>query len=206
MTTYVDQAVIELRLGGNVQAAQKAGVTDALLSACTAIDVHCGQTFSKDTSATARTYTPLDTCTAYTDPFWDLTGLVIKSDSGDDGTFASTWVAADYELDYFGGDWGMSIGAPWDTVRSLSGLFSTSGRRRRTLQVTAKWGWAAVPQNVVEATKILTVDLWKRKDVPFGIATGSVDFGGLRIGRDVMAQCASLLERFVRVDRTVGIA
>jgi hypothetical protein len=64
----------------------------------------------------------------------------------------------------------------------------------------------ADPQNVIEASKILTVDLWKRKDVPFGISTGTIDFGPLRIGRDVMAQVASLLNPFRRADRMIGLA
>ena len=77
--------------------------------------------------------------------------------------------------------------------------------RRRTVEITARWGWAAVPQGIAEAARILSVDLWKRKDTPFGIATGTVDFGGMRIGRDILAQVESLVRTFVRVDRMIGI-
>jgi len=179
----------------------------AIQSASDAIYVYTGQQFWKTTTASARTYTPSSARCALIDPFHTTTDLVIKTDDNDDGTFETTWTTTEYELDQFGGDMANLMSSPYDSICSLGvRLFPVTGNRRRTLQVTAQWGWTAIPSNVTEACKILAVDLWKRKDVAFGIQTGTVDFGGLRIGRDVMAQVASLLAPFRRVDRVIGFA
>lgn len=202
---YVSLEDIKTRLGGNTIDGGDPALEAEIVSACRAIDMHCKQTFTTATVAVARTFEPVDAYTAYIDPCHEAP-TIITTDSTGDATFASTWVAADYELGYFGGDWGQSISAPYDTIRAVGGyLFPTTNLRRRSLRVTAKWGWAAPPQNVVEATRILSVDLWKRKDTAFGIATGSIDFGPLRIGRDALAQVVRLLDPFVRRDRD-GIA
>ena len=179
----------------------------AIQAASEAITIWCGQGFVPDTTATARVYAPKSAWRAWVDPFWSTAGLVIKTDDDDDGVFETTWATTSYELVPFGGSMSYVLTAPYDTIRALGGaLFPMCGYRTRILEVTAKWGWTVVPASVADAAKIVTVDLWKRKDVAFGIATSTVEFGGLRIGRDVMAQVASLLGPFRRVDRVFGIA
>ena len=178
----------------------------AITSASRAMDLAYGQFWYDAGSASARVFRPSSQYYAWVDPFSTTTGLVIKTDDDDDGTYETTWTSDEYELDQFGGDMANIMSSPYDTIRGISRYFPRYGQRRRTLQVTARWGWATVPQSVHEASKILAVDLWKRKDVAFGIQTGTVDFGGLRIGRDVMAQVQSLMQPFNRVDRTMGVA
>lgn len=200
---YVTLEDIKTRLGGATIDGGDPQLEARITSACRAIDVHCGQFFYDAGSASARTFRPRSNTRLKVDPFSTTTGLVVKSDTSNDGTYATTWAAADYELDHYGDD----STNPYDTIIAVGSYsFPMYYRRRRAVQVTAQWGWATVPQLVVEAATILSVDLWKRKDAPFGIATGTVDFGGLRIGRDVMAQVASLLQTFVRADRMIGIA
>lgn len=204
---YVTLDEIRARLGGQVPFDQFPLLESAITSASRALDTYCGQQFFDAGSATARIYTPRDRYRLKIDPFSTTSGLIVKTDTGDDALFATTWAATDYELDRFGGDWGQSTDAPYDTLYAVGDhLWPTANVRRRSVQITARWGWAATPTQIAEAARILSVDLWKRKDAPFGIATGTVDFGGLRIGRDVMAQVESLVRSFVRVDRTVGIA
>lgn len=204
---YVTLDEIRSRLGGQITETNNAAIETAITSACRMIDVWCGQQFSADAAATARIYRPRSLWAAKTDPIYTTTGLIIQTDSGLDGTYATTWTAAQYELDWFGGDMNDLLGAPYDTIRSLGAVtFPVTGWRQNTLKVTAKWGWATVPQNVAAAARILSVDTWKRKDVPFGISTGTVDFGPLRIGRDAMEQVAKQLRPFVREDRQTGVA
>jgi hypothetical protein len=151
---------------------------------------------------------PLDAYTLRTPPISTTSGLVVKTDTSDDASFATTWASTDYELVPFGGFGGaLASAGPWDTLTAVDAYYyPTANRRRASVQVTARWGWATTPQSVKEAARILSVDLWKRKDVAFGIQTGTVDFGGLRIGRDVMAQVQSLLSRYRRVDVVMGLA
>lgn len=51
-----------------------------------------------------------------------------------------------------------------------------------TVQVTARFGWSAVPYQVNEATILKAASLFKRKDAPFGVA-GFNEFGAVRITR-----------------------
>ena len=178
----------------------------AITSAKNALEYAYGQFWYDSGAASARVFIPASSHHAKVDPFHTTTGLIIKTDDDDDGVFETTWSASDYELEQFGGDMAGMMSAPYDTIRGIDRTFTKYGKRRRTLEVTARWGWAAVPQSVHEASKILAVDLWKRKDVAFGIQTGTVEFGGLRIGRDLMAQVQSLMAPFNRVERTIGIA
>lgn len=204
---YVTLEEIRSRLGGQVPADQSSALETAITSACRALDVFCGQQFYDSGSATARTFTPRHHYRLKVDPFSTVTGLVVKTDTAGDATYATTWASTDYEVDYFGGDFGQTMSAPFDTIRAIGAYcWPTANLRVRSVQITARWGWAAVPQSIAEAARILSVDMWKRKDTPFGIQTGTVDFGGLRIGRDVMAQVESLVRSYVRVDRMVGIA
>lgn len=184
-------------------------IDDAINSASRAIDIWCGQIFyDAGTPATARRYQPASAHLVRVDPFSTTTGLVVETDTNDDATWSTVWASTDYELVMFGGAMADMMAAPYDQINAVgSYTFPTYTRRTLTVRVTARWGWGAVPQPVVEATKILAVDLWKRKDVAFGMQTGAVDFAGLRINRDTMAQVSSILTAYRRVDRVgVGFA
>ncbi|MGI8313333.1 phage head-tail connector protein [Saccharopolyspora hattusasensis] len=58
------------------------------------------------------------------------------------------------------------------------------------VEVSARWGWAAVPAPVKEATLIIAAELFKLKDAPFGVA-GFGEFGVVRVRDNPKA--ASLL-------------
>jgi hypothetical protein len=63
------------------------------------------------------------------------------------------------------------------------------------VQVTAQWGWAAVPPAVKEACLILAEETFKLKDAPFGIQ-GYGDYGPVRV-RD-NPKVASMLNPYRR--------
>ncbi|OPC81813.1 hypothetical protein B4N89_13485 [Embleya scabrispora] len=60
------------------------------------------------------------------------------------------------------------------------------------VRVTARWGWPAIPDDVVQATQIQALRLYRRKDSPEGVL-GSADWGVMRLGR-VDPDVAGLLE------------
>lgn len=176
-----------------------------ITSACRAIDDWCGQAFFDSGSASARTFRAGIYNRAKVDPFSTVTGLVIKTDQDDDGTFEVTWTSDDYELERFGGAMADVLSAPYDTINAVgSYYFPTNTRRRLVLQVTARWGWGAVPAQVTTAAILASIDLWKRRDAPFGVQT--TEFGPLRISGDVAAKLHGLLGRFRRYDRVSGIS
>jgi hypothetical protein len=187
-----------------------ATIEPAIKSTARAIDAYCGQFFYKLETATAREFAPQHACRVLTDPFWTTDDLVVAIDSADLGTYSTSLTAGDYALERFGGDLAYTLhpaGTAYDTVLAVGAYrYPTANHRPRSVRVTAMWGWVSVPDAVIEAAKIVATDLWSRKDTPFGIASGTVEFGGLRIGKDLMAQVASLLAPYRRVDRVLGIA
>jgi hypothetical protein len=71
------------------------------------------------------------------------------------------------------------------------------------VQVTAQWGWAAVPDSVKQATKILAAEIFRLKDAPLGVA-GFNDFGPVRV-REV-PQVSMLLKRYRHPSRAAIVA
>jgi hypothetical protein len=176
----------------------------AITAACRAIDDHCGRFFYDAGSATPRTFRPIDYYTAHVWDFHTTTGLVVKIDDDDDGVYETTIAATEYELIEAPGP--IQVARPYGVIRLVEGdLFPIHGHRRNVLEVTARWGWASTPDVVKQAARILALDVWKRKDAPFGV-TGTVDFGPLRIGRDVFAGVSALLQPYRRPEFTVGLA
>ena len=207
MADYATIQQISARLGDQVRSVDIAYLESKITPASRAIDQWCGQEFGTAAEVSTRTFLVDNQHTVLVDPFHTTTGLVIKTDADDDGTFETTWAAADYALGRFGGRQANLLSAPYDRIVAVgSHRFPVGNLRPEPLQVTAKWGWAATPTVVAEACQIITLDLWARKDTPLGVTQPTVDFAGLRIGRDVMAQAASLLAPFRRVERTMGIA
>ncbi|HEX6969857.1 MAG TPA: hypothetical protein VF174_13755, partial [Micromonosporaceae bacterium] len=130
------------------------------------------------------------------DDFHTTTDLVVATDTGDDGTYATAWAASDYELEPVNGMVSGQSDWPYYRIRAVgSHDFPQCGRRRNTVQVTAQWGWAAVPGPVKEACLIVAEELFKLSDAPFGVA-GFGEFGPVRVRMNSRAQ--SLLAPYRR--------
>jgi hypothetical protein len=167
----------------------------AIEAASRAVDAWCGRRFYADAAATARVFAPFTASEAWVDDIHTTTDLVVKTDTGDDGTYETTWTTGDYELMPRNGIRNGLEGWPYTAIRAVEGLSFPCGRRA-TVQVTARWGWAAVPTAVELAAQILAMDFWKSKDAPFGIAGLDSEFGSSRIRSN--PQVKALLSPFVK--------
>lgn len=148
-----------------------------------AIDKYCGRRFWQDATVQARVYLPGDPCTVAVDDISTATGLVLKTDQDRDGVFETTWATSDYQLEPLNADADGGAYA-WTEVRATTGSQRfPCGHRRPTVQVTAKFGWSDVPDDVNEAAILKAVSLFRRKDAPFGVA-GFGGFGAVRIRHD----------------------
>ncbi|HEX6968106.1 MAG TPA: hypothetical protein VF174_04730 [Micromonosporaceae bacterium] len=168
---------------------------DALAAASREIEAWCDRQFNKATVASARVFRPLSRWTVLVDDFHTTTDLVVATDTGDDGTYATTWTAADYELEPVNGVVSGQSGWPYYRIRAVGSHEFPCGRRRHTVRVTAQWGWAAVPGPVKEACLIVAEELFKLGDAPFGVA-GFGEFGPVRVRMNSRAQ--SLLAPYRR--------
>lgn len=143
-------------------------VGDAIEAASAQIDADTGRSFGVVTEARAFR-SPGAARELHLPDFVTLSAL--KLDDDDDGVFETTIAAADYELD----ESVERTGWPFDTVRLLSRSFPSGGRRSRRVEVTATWGWAAVPAPINHACSLLVVRLMQRPQAPFGVvAMGEV--------------------------------
>lgn len=161
----------------------------ALDAASRWIDQHCARYFWRGTAT--RTYSPSG---LYCLPVDDLVSVTsVKTDPASDGSFATTWSAADYQLlpvnpAALGEDWPFTS---LDAVGAQSFPFSAfRGARRDLVQVVGVFGWPSVPTAVKQAALLLSAEFVKLKDAPFGVA-GFGEFGAVRVRAN--PQVASLL-------------
>jgi hypothetical protein len=114
------------------------------------VDGYCGRWFYK-TSATAIALMPYN---FYYVPVQDIattTGLIVKTDDNGDGAFETTWtLGTDYMLEPTNA---VLNGRPYRRITAIgSRSFPlTIVPDPPHVQVTAQWGWDAVPDDVREA-------------------------------------------------------
>lgn len=169
-----------------------------------AIDRFCGRKFWQDADVVARVYRPREPYHVFVDDISTDTGLIVKTDTTGNGTYDTTWDAADYDLEPRNADVVASgdTGDPfaWWQITAIDGKTFPLHARRSTLQVTAKWGWSAVPDDVQEAAIIKAASLFRRKDAPFGVA-GFGEFGAVRISPRGDPDVVELLQPYQRTTK-----
>lgn len=156
----------------------------AVNAASRAIDRFCGRHFWTPTGTSTRVYRPDDPWTAWVDDIASTSGLVIKTDTSGDGSWVTTWDSGDYQLEPLnqgvaaGGD--TADAYAWWRVEAIDDKSFPLSDGAVTLQVTARFGWSAVPVDVAEACLLKAARLYKRRDSAQGVA-GFGDFGVVRI-------------------------
>lgn len=165
----------------------EAELDDALNSASREIERFTNRQFNKATTATAREFEPwIAPDYIWTTDFWTTDDLVIKTDENRDGTFETTWDAADYEL-YPRNNQEFGVpGFPFYKIfpkRNKLFPYPCRGESRGTVQVTAKWGWDDVPPQVKTATLALSARNFQMRDAPLGMSGGN-EFGPVKVQDD----------------------
>lgn len=144
-------------------------------------------------SATARTFVPQSARVCYVDDVANTAGFVLRTDTDGDGVFETTWAADDYQLEPLND---LSKGRPAYRIMAVDELFPM-GNWRAQVQVTANWGWPAVPHDVREACLLLAGRQFKRGDALLGVA-GYSDLGPITV-RSVDPDVEALLRPYRRI-------
>lgn len=188
---YATLAQVKASLGINsTDGADDTLLTAALTAAEDMIDGHTGRTFGTAGSAT-RAYTTTVPDLVFIDDAITITSVV--TDTGLDGTWATTWATTDWQAEPLNG---LSQGRAWPytRIRAIDDyLFPVA--RRATVRVTGTWGWSAVPAPVTEATIRQAARLFKRNDAPLGVA-GFGDMGAVRVSRYLDPDVELLLQPY----------
>lgn len=178
----------------------------AMDAAARQIDSWCGWQFYKDGSATARTYSETDPGVYITDhgrvlwlpdPISTTTGFVLKTDAGADGTYETTWTASEYRLEPANGVASGVSGWPYYRIRSIKGR-SFHPNREPSVEITADWGWPAVPTAVKQAFLIQTTKIHERRTARGGLVAFG-ETGGAMSMMMLDADARALLAPYRRV-------
>ena len=154
------------------------------------IDDICHRTFDLADTATARVFHPDSQLVVRTDDIGSLDGFVLKIDENATATFNLTITDATAEpLN------ALAKGTPITKLVAYETYFPMD--IRPTVQVTARWGWPAVPEPVRSACGILSGRLFKRADSLLGVA-GFGDLGAITL-RAVDPDVQRMLAPYVKV-------
>lgn len=161
VTDTVDDLLFETRVG----------------EASRVIDDYCNRRFYADTAATARIYVATQTNEVFVDDISTTSGLVVKTDSAGDGSYATTLGASDYQCGPLNA---VARGLPINQISATPSAQFPTSVAPAGVQVTAKWGWPSVPEPVQSACVILAGRLVKRGDSLLGVA-GFGDLGAITV-------------------------
>lgn len=188
--SYASLAELKTRLAATGSGDDTA-LTNALAVASRGIEHVCRRQFNQATSATARVYYPCDACLSEPDDFYTTTGLIVATDGDNDGVYETTWASTDYQREPLNGIVNGESGWPTYRLRAVASRYfparyGSYTPRRAPLQVTAQWGWSAVPAGVKEACLTVAEETFKLKDAPYGVI-GMSEWGAIRVRANPMA-------------------
>lgn len=165
-------------------------IEKAIEAASRSIDRITNRRFWADSTAQQRFYRPIDWYRLNVDDISTTTDLVVALDQTGNGDYTQTLTLnTDYILD--------PINAPQKqypyTIITMVGssTWPAPYNYRPAVRVTAKFGWynGTPPDDIVEATLILSADLYKRASSVGGVL-GLSELGAIRmspLGRDIAA-------------------
>lgn len=166
----------------------------AVTAAEAAVHDYCGRVFTVDSSDTTRIYPG-----SYMVPCDDVSapGSATVEVSGD----RETWTA--YADTYWWDADGPRRGAVQDGWPATCLYFETTPDY--WVRITALHGWAAVPEAVTQATKLVAAQLLSRRHSPNGIE-GFGEYGAVRASRYLDSHAQLLLRRYRKANQFAGIA
>jgi hypothetical protein len=196
---YTSLAAVKDELGRS-DVSNDARIEAAINSASRQIDDYTGRRFWQDSTVVAREFYADDYSELMSTPeavidISTATGLIVKLDTGDAGTFATTLTINNHFV--LTPPNAADEGEPYTGIRLVDGLYSfpMSSSGRPGVQITAKFGWAAVPDPVAQACLIQSVLLYKATDA----ALGGLSFGDgafLRVRGGLNEVARSLVDRY----------
>jgi len=136
-------------------------IDDAIKAASRQIDDHCGRKFWQDTDVVVRTYFPDTSHTVVVDDISTTTGLIVKIDDDDDGTYETTLtINTDFIVEPINAAAEYPV-RPYTWLTMVDNYTFPRWGRRPSVQVTARFGWPAVPDEVTKACRIQAKNLYK---------------------------------------------
>jgi hypothetical protein len=203
-TQYADKTELKAYIGLS-GSGQDDNIDNALDGASRQIDKITGRRFYQDSSAQVKTYTPNNEFILDVDDISTTTGLIVKLDDNDDGTYETTLtINTDFIVEPVNPDiikitGGTTYLAPYTELRILN---TRSSERFdpsivNNVQVTAKFGYSFIPEPIKQATLIQGLRLFKRKDAPFNIL-GNEQTGQIELFNKFDPDARELIKGYIK--------
>lgn len=194
MARYVTEIDLAARLEKDTGSTgyEAALMTEVCEAACDWVDSYTQRRFDLALAASPRWFTPIGGLVRV-DDIASLTGLVVAT--GAPGAYDTT---STINVDFYADP----VGAPGGG-RPVTALYGTWPQGRYAVQVTALWGWPAVPAGVAQAAMLQAHALYRRKDSPEGVA-GLDGYGPIRVSRFADSTALMLLNEFRRTQVLVA--
>lgn len=189
----------ELREWIGITDGDEAGMlASAVTVASRMIDNYCS-TFFYLTASQARTFTPTTCERLDVPPIASTSGLAVTVDAYGTGSYSETYTSGThFVLKPDGGYDGNGRAVPYDRLQTLP-FYSFPIYDRPSVQITALWGWATVPDEVKQACLMQSARIFRRRLTPEGFSAGEA-FGAIRVSSRMDPDVAMLLTPF----RSVG--
>jgi len=199
---YATLALLKTRLNIN-DTNDDVALTAALATASLDIEGWCGRQFNDYGTESARIYYPDDLVTITTEDFQSSAGFALAFDFSNSGTYSTVITSGNYQLEPLNGIVDGTGGWPFyriHIIQTWTPIWWTSiGYPRTSVQVTARWGWAAVPAPIQLACLMLAEENFKSKDAPFGVAgIAGIGLGGGAVRVYDNPKIEALLSRYLR--------
>lgn len=167
-------------------------VAAAITSASRAVDAFCDRFFYTQ-AATINYFWPDlyhggNPYTVCIDDLATTTSLAVDLDLAGNGTFTTSWTLnTHFVVEPVNRTAGGIVGVPYRELRSISGnrwpiLLNLPWQEPPfpVVRVTGTWGWAAVPEPVTQATKVMAAMYYSMAGAPLGVA-GIDAYGAMRV-------------------------
>lgn len=163
----------------------------AIESASRRIDGYCSRFFYKTAQTPIQVY-PATLYELGTQDDIANTSVTLKIDSAGDGSYATTWTQGQqYQLEPLNAS---LTGKPYRRVLAINGYNFPIAVDKPLVQITAQWGWNAVPSDVTQACVLLSMRQFARLNAALGV----VGFADMAMQvRAVDPDVRDLLQQFV---------
>jgi hypothetical protein len=184
---------------------QDTNISNAITAASRQIDRICNRRFWQDSSVQVKTFTPISNIFLEVPDISTTTGLIVKLDTTDDGSYDKTltintdFIVMPTNPILLGT--GSGEHKPYTEIRILN---TRSSERFdpsiiNNVQITAKYGFAIVPEAIEQATRIQALRLFKRKDTPYNVF-GNDETGTIELFNKFDPDAMALLKDYRRQD------
>ena len=201
---YISAADLKAYIGLS-GSGQDTNISNAILGASRQIDRICKRRFWQDSTTQVKTFTPVSNLFLDTPDISTTTGLIVKTDSTDNGTYDTTLtINTDFIVTPTNPRLLGTGSGEHEPVTQIRILNTRSSERFdpdiiNNVQITAKFGFAVIPEDVKQATLIQALRLFKRKDTPFNVF-GNEQTGTVELFNKFDPDAMSLIKNFRRLD------